>query len=139
MMTRVGCLMVLLLATASTATAQDLERIAMARVRLTTDPAVTRGCTLVGSASDDSIKDLRRKIVRLGGDTAQLTFGIEDMSRVYAQVFRCPPASALPPGAPPPPPGSPPPPPPAATPAPPRSTPTPPPATPPPPPPGPTR
>lgn len=132
--------MVLLLATASTAAAQDLERIAMARVRLTTDAAVTRGCTPLGSATDDSIKDLRRKIVRLGGDTALLTFGIEDMSRVYAQVFRCPPAGALPPGAPPPPPGSPPPPPPAGTPAPPRSTPTPPTGTPPPPPPpGPTR
>ena len=140
MMTRVGYVMVVLLATVSTAAAQDLERIAMARVRLTTDPAVTRGCTPLGSASDDSIKDLRRKIVRLGADTALLSFGVEDLSRVYAQVFRCPTAGALPPGAPPPPPGSPPPPPSSGPPAPPRSTPPPSPGTPPPPPPaGPTR
>ena len=147
MMTRVGYVMVVLLATVSTAAAQDLERMAMARVRLTTDPAMTRGCTPLGSASDNSIKDLRRKIVRLGADTALLSFGIEDLSRVYAQVFRCQSAGALPPGAPPPPPGSPPPPPPGSSPpppssgppAPPPSTPASPPGTPSPPPPGPTR
>jgi len=113
----------LLLASALPAAADDGERIAMARVRLTTDPALTRGCTRVGAVSDDSIKDLRRKIVRAGGDTALLAFGAEDLSMVYAQIFRCPPpppppasapappappAAPRPPGVPPPPPGSPP-------------------------------
>jgi hypothetical protein len=114
------------------AEAQDMERIAMARVRLTTDPGLTHGCGRVGSAHDDSVKDLRRKIVRLGGNTALITFGgSDDLSTVYAEVFRCagPPAAApgtAPAGIPAPPPGPPPPPP---------STP----ATPPPPPPPPTR
>jgi hypothetical protein len=123
----------LVLVTAALAAAQDGERIAMARVRLTTDPALTRGCARLAAVSDDSVKDLRRKIVRAGGDTALLTFGIEDMSMVYAQVFRCP---STPPAPPPPPPGSPPPPP-ASKPLPPVS-PLPPPG-PPPPAPGPTR
>ena len=120
MRSRLGWTLVLLLGWTAAADAQDAERLAMARVRLTTDPAVPLGCTQIGQVSDDSIKDLRRKIVRVGGDTALLTFGIEDMSMVYARVFRCPPPGAssppkpppLPPGAPLPPAGPPPPPPP---------------------------
>jgi hypothetical protein len=123
---RLGCALGLLLVSTTPALAQDAERVMMARVRLTTDAGLTRGCARLGAVSDDSIKDLRRKIVRSGGDTALLTFGIEDMSMVHAQVFRCPPpppppasappappppSSPLPPGAPLPPPGPPPPPP----------------------------
>jgi hypothetical protein len=121
-----GALVALLLILApgipSPSSADDAERYAMSRLRLTTESARTKGCTPVGSVSDDSVKDLRRKILRMGGDTALLTFGTEDLSRVYAQVFRCsapasvpaaPPAPAPPPpGTPPPPPGPPPPPPP---------------------------
>jgi hypothetical protein len=122
--------------------AQDGERLMMARVRLTTDAALVRGCTRLTVVSDDSIKDLRRKIVRAGGDTALLTFGLDDMSMVHAQVFRCPPPAPAPQ-----PPSPPPPPPPAgAPPAPPSPLPPPlppgapqPPPGPPPPPPGPTR
>jgi hypothetical protein len=137
MTNRIAGAFVLLLASASPAAAQDPERLAMARVRLTTDPAVVRRCTHLGSVSDDSIKDLRRKIVRLGGDAAVLTFGVEDLSMVYAQVFRCPPAAPPPPpsGAPPPPP----PPPPAPPSTLPPGAPAPPPGPPPPPPAGPTR
>jgi hypothetical protein len=122
-----GALLTLSAPLASGARAQDLEKIAMARVRLTTDAGLTHGCGRVGSAHDDSIKDLRRKIVKMGGNTALLSFGgSEDLSTVYAEVFRCtgPPAGAPgtapariptpPPGTPPPPPGPPPPPPPAA-------------------------
>ena len=122
--------LLLLLASALPAAADDGERIAMARVRMTTDPALTRGCTRLGAVSDDSVKDLRRKIVRAGGDTALLAFGVEDLSMVHAQVFRCPPPAAPPPpasapappappaaprpgGVPAPPPGPPPPPPPS--------------------------
>jgi hypothetical protein len=106
------------------ARAQDLEKIAMARVRLTTDPGLTHGCGRIGSVHDDSVKDLRRKIVKMGGNTALLTFGgSEDLSTVYAEVFRCsgPPASApgtAPTRIPAPPAGPPPPPPPPAPPAP---------------------
>jgi hypothetical protein len=109
---RLGSALVLVLASAAPVVAQDMERLAMARVRLTTDPALTRNCTRLGDVSDDSVKDLRRKIARSGGDTALLVFGVEDLSMIYAQVFRCPPPPALPAGAPPPPPGPPPPPPP---------------------------
>lgn len=98
--------------------AQDIEKIAMARVHLTTEPRLTQGCARIGSVRDDSVKDLRRKIVRLGGNTGLLSFGgTEDLSVVYAEVFRCaePPAAApgtAPARIPPPPPGPPPPPPP---------------------------
>ena len=131
-----GVLMALGAPPAPRADAQDMERIAMARVRLTTDPGLTRGCGRIGSAHDDSVKDLRRKIVKMGGNTALITFGgSEDLSMVYAEVFRCagPPAAAAGPapvGMPGPAPGRPPPPPPASTP----STPPAPPAPPPPPP-----
>ena len=100
--------------------AQDVEKIAMSRVRLTTEPALTQGCARLGSARDDSLKDLRRKIVRFGGNTGLLTFGgLEDLEVVFAEVFRCadPPAAApgtapahvpVPPTGPPPPPPPPP-------------------------------
>jgi hypothetical protein len=127
---------------ASAATASEEERFAMATVRLTTEPGVATGCTPITMVKDDSVKDLRRKIVRAGGNLAVLTFGVDDMSVIYADVFRCasnagqppraaprrPPAAAAPPSAPA---AAPPPPPPAAPPAPP--------GTPPPPPPGPSR
>lgn len=105
---------------AGPAAAQDAEKIAMARVRLTTEPGLTQGCSRIGAARDDSIKDLRRKIVRMGGNVALIAFGgTEDLSRVFAEVFRCtdPPAAApgtaparvpLPPPGPPPPPPPPP-------------------------------
>ena len=107
----------LVLASAWPAAAQDPERLAMARLRLTTDPAQTRGCTRMGAVNDDSVKDLRRKIVRAGGNTALVIFGVEDTSRIYAEVFRCPtpeapPSAGVSPPPPPPPAGVPPPPPP---------------------------
>ena len=103
---------VVVLAAASAAAAQDYERVMMARVRLTTDPNTAAGCTPLGAVADDSVKDLRRKILRMGGDTAVVSFPILDIERIHAQVYRCPPAPALPSGVPPPPPGPPPPPPP---------------------------
>jgi hypothetical protein len=103
-----GALVVLL--TTSPAPGQE-ERAAMERVRLTTDPRVPVGCARIAFVRDDSIKDLRRKVVKAGGDTALLSFPASDMSMIDAQVFRCPP-HVVPPGIPPPPPGAPPPPPP---------------------------
>ena len=93
---------------AAPAWADDAEKAAMARVGLTSDAGLVRGCAPLGRVQDDSVKDLRRKIVRLGGDTAVVTFGLED---IYAEVYRCPTAHA-PSVIPPPPAGTPPPPPP---------------------------
>jgi hypothetical protein len=101
---------VVVVATTSTASAQD-DRAALARIRLTTDPTVPVGCTRIGLVRDDSIKDLRRKVLKAGGDTALLAFPPDDLEKIDAQVFRCPPHTT-PSHIPPPPPGSPPPPPP---------------------------
>src|SRR5712692_8706532 len=120
MKTTMGWIGALLVASASSAAADEAEHLAMARVRLTTEPSVARGCTRVGQVSDDSVKDLRRKIVRSGGDVGVLSFSTDNMSNILAVVYRCPapatPASAAPrtapptaaPPAPPPPPPKPP-------------------------------
>ena len=109
-----GLVGTLLLASAPSAGADEAEHLAMARVRLTTEPYVARNCTRLGQVSDDSVKDLRKKIVHAGGDTGVLSFSIDDMSTILAQVYRCPPpGSSSPrpspptsaPPAPPPPPG----------------------------------
>ncbi len=94
MKTTMGWIGALLVASASSAAADDAEHLAMARVRLTTEPSVARGCTRVGQVSDDSVKDLRRKIVRSGGDTGVLSFSTDDLSNILAQVYRCPPPSS---------------------------------------------
>ena len=108
---------ILLLAFVSYAGADDAEQIAMARVRLTTEASLTTGCTRLGSVHDDSFKDLRRKIVKAGGNTGVLSFRADDMETIHAEVFRCRPSAenapskipAPPPGPPPPPPPPPPP------------------------------
>jgi hypothetical protein len=101
----------LTVALATPASAQDSERAARDRIAFTTDVTLTNGCTLLGRVKDDEVKDLRRKIARLGGDTAVVAFGHED---IIADVYRCPAARmpSQPPNAPPPPAGAPPPPPP---------------------------
>jgi hypothetical protein len=111
-----------LLAGAGAASADD-ERHAMGQVRLTTEPAHAQGCTRIGSMRDDSVRDLRRKIVRAGGNAAVISFRPEEVSAIYADVYRCggggapaaggpPPVPRAPsaPGTPPPPPPPPPPP-----------------------------
>lgn len=112
MRTTATCLGVLLLASASYARADDTEHWAMAHVRLTTEAAVAQGCARVGAVSDDSVKDLRRKIVRAGGNTGLISFRADNLSAIHAEVFRCPAARTAPLQVPPPPPGPPPPPPP---------------------------
>ena len=87
---------VIVLFSVSAALAQDATRVAMGQVRLTTDPRVPIGCTTLGTVSDDSMKDLRRKIVRLGGDTGLLSFPAENLERIQAVVFRCPPPGSAP-------------------------------------------
>jgi hypothetical protein len=108
-------LVLLLLMTTSPASADDVEKMALAQVRLSTEAALATGCIQLGQVMDDSVKDLRRKILRVGGNTGIVSFGID---RIHAQVFRCasavatPPAPNAAPNIPPPPPGLPPPPPP---------------------------
>jgi hypothetical protein len=54
--------------------------------------------------SDDRVKDLRKKIVREGGDTGIPTFSTDNMSTIVADVYKCPaPRSAAPKNIPPPP------------------------------------
>jgi len=118
---------------ASPAAADDEERV-MARVLLTTEPSVAQGCARVGAARDDSLKDLRRKIIRAGGNVAVLSFRPDELNMVYAEMFRCGGAARPGPSIPPPPPGAAPPPPAGAAPPPPAGT-----APPPPPPPPPVR
>jgi hypothetical protein len=113
MRTRATSTGVVFLLLASAAWADDAETLAMAGVRLTTEPVAAAGCTPLGRVHDDSVKDLRRKILRAGGNTGVLSFPPEDLSRIYADVFRCVARGpAIPPDVPPPPPGPPPPPPP---------------------------
>lgn len=103
---------VMVLVSVGAAWAQDVERMAMARVRLSTEAAAAKDCAHIGRVSDDSVKDLRRKILHAGGNTGVLSFGgIDDMSTIYAEVFRCGSkgAAPAPPNIPPPPSGPPPP------------------------------
>jgi hypothetical protein len=114
---RATCISIVVLASASGAWADDGERIAMVNVRLSTERVAARGCTPITKVSDDSVKDIRRKIVKVGGNLGVLAFGVEDLSTIYADVYRCDapaasPAGTVPARVPPPPPGPPPPPPP---------------------------
>ena len=110
----IGLLAALTLAGVHGVAASDTpeELNAMSHVRLTTEPALAAGCTRIGAMSDDNIKDLRRKIMRAGGNTAVISFNTAEMSMLLAEVFRC---STTPngPSIPHPPAGAPPPPPPA--------------------------
>jgi len=93
---RVAIAVAIVLLAAPAAFAQNATRMAMARVRLTTDPKVPVGCTTLGTIDDTSVKDLRRKVIRLGGDTALLSFPPDDLERMNAVVFRCPASAAAP-------------------------------------------
>src|SRR5262245_18854519 len=66
----------------------------MAQVRFSTEITAAEGCMRIGSVKDNSVRDLRRKIVRAGGDTGILSFGMDDQIR--AEVFRCPPPFVTP-------------------------------------------
>ena len=114
-MKRAWPLVLALVVLAGPARAEDAERVLLGRVAFTTEATLVQGCTLLGRVKDDEVKDLRRKVVRMGGDTAVVAFGYED---IHADVYRCPaprvspPAGTVPPHIPPPPAGAPPPPPP---------------------------
>jgi hypothetical protein len=140
----VGTTLLAVAASVSSAWAQDAEHFAMSQLRLSTDPSIAGGCARMARVTDDSLKDLRRKVVRAGGNTAVLSFTGDNLSMIIADVYRCQPAARRPPNVPPPPVGSPPPPPPPSnspgpSPGPTQQPPPPPAGPPPPPPPPPTR
>jgi len=111
-----GTALLLVAACVSRAGAEDVEHFAMSHVRLSTDPAIASGCARVSRVTDDSLRDLRRKVVRSGGNTAVLSFSTDDLSMIIGDVYRCtPPAARRPPNVPPPPAGPPPPPPPPSS------------------------
>src|SRR2546428_13774262 len=56
----------------------DEGRANAARVRITNNPEIARGCAFVGMASDDSIRDLQGKAARLGGDVAVATLQTQE-------------------------------------------------------------
>lgn len=93
--------MALTLSLSGIARAAD-DDAATARVVLTTDAKIVETCAAVGTVSDDSVKDLRKKVVRAGGDTALLSF--LGGNRIDARAYRCassPTVVAVPPAPPP--------------------------------------
>jgi len=69
--------------------ASAAEKVAMYAVRLTTEPGVLTACERSGRVSDSSVEDLRKKIVRSGGNAAYITFDSDDLERIYAEIYRC--------------------------------------------------
>jgi hypothetical protein len=76
----------------------DQEQADAARVQITTDREIARGCTFVGIASADNETDLQRKAAWLGGDVAVVTMESQEArastswyrSVTYTtEVFRC--------------------------------------------------
>ncbi len=76
----------------------DQEAAEAARVRITIDRELVRGCTFLGVASDTSDTNLQRKAAWLGGDVAVVTLGSQEARassswyssiRTTAEVFRC--------------------------------------------------
>lgn len=65
------------------------EKVAMLALRLTTEASVLQGCEETVRVSDSDMEDLRKKIVRSGGNAALLTFDTHDMEVIHADVYRC--------------------------------------------------
>jgi S1-C subfamily serine protease len=84
-----GSILGLLSMLSPTVQANESEKSMVARVRLTTDAGSVEECAFIGAVTDDSVNDLRRKIVRAGGDTALISFGSDNLDVVIAHVFSC--------------------------------------------------
>jgi hypothetical protein len=68
---------------------EEAEKRAMAQVRLTTEPALVSGCSRLGVVTDDSVRDMRRKIVRAGGNAAIVSFPVDNLKMMQGDVYRC--------------------------------------------------
>jgi hypothetical protein len=69
--------------------ASSAEKAAMFAVRLTTESGVLAGCERVGRVRDSSMEDLRKKIIRSGGNSGHITFDSDNLERIHADVYRC--------------------------------------------------
>ena len=97
---------VILLATTSGASGQRFDRQTLLRVQLATEARQVATCQRLTIVSDTSPEDLRKKILRSGGDTGLVTFDPADPDKMTAVVYRCqaesitaPPAAPAPPSA----------------------------------------
>lgn len=79
-------------------TMSDEDAANAARVLITKDRGIARGCAFVGMANADNEKDLRRKAAWLGGDVAVLTKESQEAGASTSgswsgtsmtEVFRC--------------------------------------------------
>jgi hypothetical protein len=80
---------VVLLATSPPAWGQAFDKQTLLRVLLATDARQVAACERLGVVSDTSPEDLRKKIIRLGGDAGLVTFDPADPDRMNAEVYRC--------------------------------------------------
>jgi hypothetical protein len=101
-MRRASLAIAMVLVMAPAAWGQPIDRQTLLRVLLATDARQVAACQLIGIVSDTSPEDLRKKILRMGGDAGLVAFDGADPDRMNAQVYRCPqigpPAAAAPPG-----------------------------------------
>ncbi|MGH7310510.1 MAG: hypothetical protein ACREK6_17635 [Candidatus Rokuibacteriota bacterium] len=85
---------VIVLATDRAAWGQPVDRQILLRVLLATDARQVAACQRLGIVSDTSPEDLRKKILRAGGNAGFVTFDPTDPDKMNAEVYRCPPAAA---------------------------------------------
>jgi hypothetical protein len=78
-----------MLATDPAAWGQPIDRQTLLRVLLATDVRQVASCQRLGIVSDTSPEDLRKKILRMGGDAGFVTFDLADPDRMNAEVYRC--------------------------------------------------
>jgi hypothetical protein len=80
---------VVLVASTPSVWGQALERQTLLRVLLATDARQVATCQRLGVVSDTSPEDLRKKILRGGGDAGLVTFDAMDPDKMNAEVYRC--------------------------------------------------
>src|SRR5262245_45054040 len=68
---------------------QQFDRQTLLRVLLATDASQVASCQRLGIVSDTSPEDLRKKILRGGGDAGLVTFDAMDPDKMNAEVYRC--------------------------------------------------
>ncbi len=86
----------MVLVTAPAAWGQPFDRQTLLRVLLATDARQVAACQRLGIVSDTSPEDLRKKILRMGGDAGLVAFDLADPDKMNAEVYRCRPVTASP-------------------------------------------
>ena len=85
------CLLVAAFLAGCTSTKTDVKARA-ASVRFAQDRDEVRGCDLLGVARDDDMDDLRKKVAKLGGNTALFVdreWAWPTRTVTVAQVYKC--------------------------------------------------